>query len=163
MDGGGRRGDAAAEGVWWIEPAFDADRYSDARPDARGYQLFDTQEEGWAFTLAAAEAASKTTGVGIGFISAIDRSRPVEQGLARAQATAALVRKDAHQIMCGADSVTGHHPGIVAIGLHGPEEGFPPEPFVEPTSPSFKALLDLCAIWRWQSGRVQKKRQEDGG
>jgi len=124
--------DAAAEGVWWIEPAFDADRYSDARTDARHYQLSDSQEEVWAFALTAAEVASKATGVGIGFISAIDRSRPVEQGLARAQATAALVRKDAHQIKCGVDSVTGCHPGIVAIGLHGPEEGFPPEPFVEP-------------------------------
>ena len=50
--------DAAAEGVWWIEPAFDADRYSDARTDARHYQLSASQEEVWAFALTAAEAAS---------------------------------------------------------------------------------------------------------
>ena len=124
--------DAAAEGVWWIEPAFDADRYSDARPDARVHRLFDTQEEGWAFTLAAAEAASQATGVGIGFISAIDRSRPLEQGMSRAEVTADLVRTDAHRIACGANGVAGRHAGIVAIGLHGPEEGFPPEPFAEP-------------------------------
>ena len=142
--------DAAAEGVWWIEPAFDADRYSDARPDARAHRIFDTQEEGWTFTLAAAEAASRATGVGIGFISAIDRSRPLEQGVARAQVTAALVREDNHRIECGAAGVDGRHPGIVAIGLHGPEEGFPPEPFAEP----FRIALDAGLMSAPHAGEI---------
>ena len=124
--------DAAAEGIWWIEPAFDANRYSNAQPDARAHRLFETQDECWSFTLAAAEAASKATGVGIGFISAIDRSRPFEQGLECAQITAALIRDNSHLIACGSAHAEGLHPGIVAIGLHGPEEGFPPEPFAEP-------------------------------
>ena len=75
--------DAAAEGVWWIEPAFDADRYSDLRKGSP-FQLFESQEEGWHFALNAAEAASKATGVGIGFISAIDRIKPLDQAMKRA-------------------------------------------------------------------------------
>jgi len=121
--------DAAAEGALWIEPAFDADRYSTARSDARAHRLFETQAEGWHVALEAAAAASRATGVGIGFISAIDRSKPVELGLARAQVTADLVRDNAHLIENG--RADGRHPGIVGLGLHGPEEGFPPEPFAD--------------------------------
>ncbi len=123
--------DAAAEGVWWIEPAFDADRYSTARADERARRLFDSQAEGWHFALEAAAAASRTTGVGIGFMSAIDRSKPLEQGLARARVTADLVRDGAHLIENGLEGCEGRHPGIVALGLHGPEESHPPEPFAD--------------------------------
>lgn len=123
--------DAAAEGVWWIEPAFDGDRFSTARTDARAHRLFETQAEGWLFALSAAETASRATGVGVGFVSAIDRSKPVELGLARARVTAALVRDNAHLIENGMAGHEGRHPGIVALGLHGPEEGFPPKPFAE--------------------------------
>ena len=38
--------DAALQGAWWIEPAYDADRYSSLR-NGDPYQLFQTQEEGW--------------------------------------------------------------------------------------------------------------------
>ncbi len=121
--------DAAAEGVWWIEPAFDADRFSTARADARAHRLFERQEEGWHFALDAAETASRATGVGIGFVSAIDRSKPLDQGLTRAQVTADLVRGNEHMIENGMNGFNGRHPGIVGRGLHGPEGGFPPEPF----------------------------------
>lgn len=122
--------DAAAQGAWWIEPALDVDRYSELRA-GEPHQLFATQEEGWLFALEAAQAASRATGVGIGFVAGIDRSRPLDNALRRAHVTAALVRDDAHRIDSGMASYQGRHAGIVALGLHGPEEGFPPGPFAE--------------------------------
>ena len=142
--------DAASEGVWWIEPAFDADRFSTARTDARAHRLFETQAEGWRFALDAAEAASRATGVGIGFVSAIDRSKPVELGLARARATAALVRDNAHLIENGVVGCEGRHAGIVALGLHGPEEGFPPEPFAE----AFRIAADAGLLSTPHAGEI---------
>jgi adenosine deaminase len=129
--------DAAAEGVWWIEPAFDADRYSDIRADSP-FQLFETQTEGWRFALEAAEAASKATGVGIGFISAIDRIKPLDQALKRARVTSGLVKENAHKIRSGAACFDGEHAGLVGFGLHGNEEGCPPEPFAG----AFRIALD---------------------
>ena len=120
--------DAALQGAWWIEPAYDADRYSSLR-NGDPYQLFQTQEEGWRFALAAAETASRATGVGIGFMSAIDRAMPLEQGLKRARVTAQLVRTGEHIIESGMACHNSQYPGIVALGLHGNEEGFPPEKF----------------------------------
>ncbi len=64
--------DAAAHGARWVEPAFDAERYSTLR-EGSPHQLFQTQEEGWLFAFEAAAAAEKATGVGIGFVSAVDR------------------------------------------------------------------------------------------
>ena len=122
--------DAAAQGVWWIEPAFDADRYCALR-EGSPHRLFDSQAEGWHFAIDAAAVASRATGVGIGFMAAIDRSMPVEQGLERARATTDLVRADAHLIESGMAAFPGRHPGIVALGLHGNEQGYPPEPFEE--------------------------------
>jgi adenosine deaminase len=120
--------DAASQGAWWIEPAFDAERFSTLRKGSP-YQLFKTQEEGWLFALAAAETANKATGVGIGFMSAIDRTMPLEQGLNRAQITAGLVRTGEHKIESGMECYNGRYPGIVALGLHGNEEGYTPEKF----------------------------------
>ncbi len=122
--------DAAAQGAWWIEPAFDADRYCALREDSP-HRLFDTQAEGWRFALAAAEAASRATGVGIGYMAAIDRSMPPEQGLERARITTALVRVGEHFIESGMAAFEGRYPGIVALGLHGNEQGYPPEPFAD--------------------------------
>jgi adenosine deaminase len=122
--------DAAQQGALWIEPAFDADRYSTLR-DGSPHRLFQTPEEGWRFALAAAETASRATGVGIGYMSAIDRTRSLEQGLERAQLTARLVRSGEHLIQSGMACFNGPHPGIVALGLHGNEEGYPPELFEE--------------------------------
>jgi adenosine deaminase len=122
--------DAADHGAWWIEPAFDAERYSLHRAGSP-YQLFQTQEEAWLFALQAAEAAERATGVGIGFISAVDRILPLEHALSRAVVTADLVKSKAHMIQSGMDCMNGTHAGIVAFGLHGNEEGYPPEPFAE--------------------------------
>ncbi len=129
--------DAAAEGVWWIEPAFDADRYSDLR-EGSPFKLFETQEEGWGFALRAAEAASNATGVGIGFISAIDRIKPLDEALKRARVTRDMVVNNAHKIKSGMACFAGEHAGIVAFGLHGNEGGHPPEPFAE----AFQLALD---------------------
>jgi adenosine deaminase len=129
--------DAAADGAWWIEPAFDAARYSTLRA-GRSDRLFATQEEGWLFALEAAEAASRATGVGIGFVSAVDRIMPLSHAMERAQVTAELVKAGRHMIRSGMPCFQGRHTGIVAFGLHGKEEGHPPEPFAE----SFRVALD---------------------
>ena len=89
--------DAAEDGATWIEPAFDADRYTMLRADSP-YKLFETSEEGWAFVLHAAQITSEKTGVGIGFISAIDRTRSLEQAIARAQLTSNLIASKSHLI-----------------------------------------------------------------
>lgn len=120
--------DAAADGAMWIEPAFDAERYSTLRANSP-HRLFNTQEEGWLFALEAAAAAEQATGVGIGFISAVDRVAPLERAEARARVTSSLVTTRQHMIQSGMPCFQGRHAGIVAFGLHGNEEGFPPQPF----------------------------------
>ncbi len=129
--------DAIADGAWWIEPAFDAARYSTLRAGSP-HQLFESQEEGWLFALEAAEAASRATGVGIGFVSAVDRIMPLEHAMERAKATAGLVRAGRHTIQSGMPCFEGRHAGIVAFGLHGKEEEHPPAPFAE----AFAVALD---------------------
>lgn len=120
--------DAASQGAWWIEPAFDAERFSTMRKGSP-HQLFETQEEGWRFALAAAQSANKATGVGIGFMSAIDRTMSLKQGLKRARITAQLVNSNEHIIESGMACFNSPYPGIVALGLHGNEEGYSPKRF----------------------------------
>ena len=122
--------DAAEQGVWWLEAALDTLRYSRLRPDGPT-RLFESQHEGWLFVMEATQVASQATGVGISFVSAIDRSAPVEQAFERAEVTAALVKAEEHLIQSGMASLAGRYPGMVAVGLHGNEEGFPPEPFAD--------------------------------
>jgi adenosine deaminase len=122
--------DAAQQGVIWIEPAFDADRFCGQRAGSPD-RLFQSQAEGWQFALEAAQSASLKTGVGIGFMSAIDRSRPIDGGLERAQVTVELVAAQAHLIRSGVPGLDERYPGIVAFGLHGNEQGNPPEPFAD--------------------------------
>ena len=122
--------DAATDGATWIEPAFDADRYTILRAD-KSLRLFETPCEGWLFALDAARHASEKTGVGIGFISAIDRTRSIEQANERAKLTYSLISSQRHQIT--AKNINGGepYPGIIGLGLHGNEEGYPPEIFAE--------------------------------
>jgi adenosine deaminase len=129
--------DAAADGAWWIEPAFDAARYSTLRA-GRPDRLFETQEEGWLFVMEAAEAASRATGVGIGFVSAVDRIMSQGHAMERAAVTARLVKSGRHMIRSGMPCFEGQHAGIVAFGLHGKEEGHPPAPFAD----AFAIALD---------------------
>jgi adenosine deaminase len=129
--------DAAAEGAWWIEPAFDAARYSTLRAGGP-HRLFETQEEGWLFALEAAQAASEATGVGIGFVSAVDRIMSQDHAMERADVTARLVKSGRHMIRGRMPGFEGRHAGIVAFGLHGKEEGHPPAPFAE----AFRVALD---------------------
>ena len=129
--------DAAEQGVWWIEAAFDAARYSSLRAES-SFQLFESQMEGWLFALETAEAASRATGVGIGFISAADRIMPVDQAITRAEVTRDLINSDQHLIRGGMACFDEPYSGIVGFGLHGNEEGYPPEPFEE----AFRIALD---------------------
>lgn len=122
--------DAAEDGATWIEPAFDADRYTILRADSP-YKLFETSEEGWAFVLHAAQITSEKTGVGIGFISAIDRTRSLEQAVARAQLTSNLIASKSHLINPKNINNGEAYSGIAGLGLHGNEEGYPPELFME--------------------------------
>jgi adenosine deaminase len=129
--------DAVADGAWWIEPAFDAARYSTLRA-GRPDRLFETQEEGWLFALEVAEAASRATGVGIGFVSAVDRIMSPDHAMERARVTAGLAKAGRHMIRSGMRCFCGQHPGIVTFGLHGKEEGHPPQPFAA----AFDTALD---------------------
>lgn len=121
--------DAAAEGVHWMEPAFDAERFCERRAGAED-QLFETQREGWLFALECAARASKATGVGIGYVSAIDRTQPVGHAEERVRVTAALVQAHEHLIAQSSLPADEKYPGIVGLGLHGNEEGFPPDAFI---------------------------------
>ena len=58
--------------------------------------------------------------------------------MSRAAVTADLVTSKAHMIDSGMASLSGSHAGIVAFGLHGNEEGYPPEPFAD----AFRMALD---------------------
>ncbi|MBH68912.1 MAG: adenosine deaminase [Rhodospirillaceae bacterium] len=122
--------DAANDGALWIEAAFDTDRYSILRENSP-YRLFETPREGWEFALMTAEEASKATGIGIAFISAIDRTKPIEHAMRRAQLTAKIVTTEQHRIQSGMTGFSGQYNGIVGLGLHGNEEGYPPEIFRE--------------------------------
>ncbi len=67
----------------------------------------------------AAEAAETTAGVGMAWIVSIER----QLGTKAAEDLAKLVQQATNELtICG-------RPAIVGFGLHGPEEGFPPEPF----------------------------------
>ena len=104
--------DAAASGARWIEPALSQSLYN---------QRFGGAEEALRLLCRAAEEAEKTTGVGIGYIVSAERMLPVVE----AEELAKIVKKarsDDSMTICG-------RPGIIAFGLHGPEEGFPCGPF----------------------------------
>ena len=122
--------DAVAHGAWWIEPAFDVERYCELRTES-DFRLFESQAEGWRYMLDAAASASRELGIGIGYMSAIDRTRPLDSARTRMQVTAEMVNSGQHIIDCHCGDYRGRHPGIVAIGLHSNEAGHPPEPFAE--------------------------------
>ncbi len=114
--------DAAASGARWIEPALSMLSFCAHR--------FGGKEETLRLLMRAAERAEKATGVGIGFVVAVERMFPVE----RAEELAHLVQKCVNEkdlTICGRQGITG-------FGLHGSEEGFPPEPFA-------KAFSIACA------------------
>lgn len=121
--------DAASEGVLWIEPAFDAERYCERR--APSDRLFENQYQGWRFALESAQSASAATGVGIGLVSAIDRTQPLSHAWKRMEVTENLIRENQHLIYQGPLNDGVRYPGIVGLGLHGNEEGFPPDAFAE--------------------------------
>ena len=106
--------DAAASGARWIEPALSQSLYN---------ERFGGAEKTLRVLCRAAEEAEMATGVGIGYIVAAERIFPASH----AEELAEVVRKaatDDSMRICG-------RRGIVGYGLHGNEEGFPPEPFVK--------------------------------
>ncbi len=122
--------DAASHGCWWVETAFDADRYTLGR-EGSDHQLFTTEEACWYFAFAAAELAERSTGVGIAFVSAADRTAPVERAMQRAALTNELAHSPQRMIESGMATFTGHHSALAGFGLHANEEGYPPAPFAE--------------------------------
>lgn len=100
--------DAAQSGAKWIEPALSITVYA---------KRFGGIESTLHILAEAATIAEQSTGVGIGFIISAERHFPLEE----AQQLANIVQNNQDQI-CG-------RPAIVGFGLHGQEEGHPPEAF----------------------------------
>lgn len=118
--------DAAVSGARWIEPALSMLSFCAHR--------FGGKEETLALLMRAAETAELATGVGMGFVVAVERMFPVEQAVELAN----LVRNcvdDKNMKICGRQGITG-------FGLHGAEEGFPPEPF----APAFSIACDCTGV-----------------
>lgn len=107
--------DAKASGVRWMELALSMLSFCAHR--------FGGQRETLRIVMRAAEKAEQVTGVGMGFVVAVERMFPVEQAEELAHLVRTCVDDDDMKI-CG-------RRGIVGFGLHGSEEGFPPEPFAK--------------------------------
>lgn len=95
--------DAGEAGAAWIEPALWAPLHADRLgPEREVLEL----------ALDAGRAAEAATGVGVGWIVAADRTRPVEEAVAQARLAAEYAGR-----------------GVVGFGLANDEAAFPPEPF----------------------------------
>src|SRR5260221_1146092 len=105
--------DQARDGVTYVEPAFWPYRYA---------HLFAGHDAVGEIVLAAGAAAAERHGVVVRWIAAIDR---VHDSPEQAMKVVELARRYRDQ-------------GIVAVGLHNDENGYPPEPF----APAFRAALD---------------------
>eukprot|EP00985_Skeletonema_marinoi_P012231 scaffold5862_cov91-Skeletonema_marinoi.AAC.4 len=107
--------DAAASGARWIEPALSMLSFCAHR--------FGGQKETLRLLMRAAERAEEATSVGMGFVVAAERMFPVEEAEELANLVHDCVDEEDMKI-CGRRGITG-------FGLHGSEEGFPPEPFAK--------------------------------
>ncbi|MCK9874956.1 adenosine deaminase [Frankia sp. Ag45/Mut15] len=96
--------DAAAEGIVYLEPSF----WPYAHPEA-----FGSADEAWETVLARSEQAGARHGVTVRWMAAVDR---VFDSPERAVEVARTAVRYADR-------------GIVALGLHNDENGWPPEPF----------------------------------
>lgn len=96
--------DAAADGVVYVEPSF----WPYAYPD-----VFPTAEAAWDTVLPVAEEAGRRHGVTVRWMAPIDRVRDTPEA---AVEIAKLAVRYAGE-------------GIVGVGLHNDEAGYPPEPF----------------------------------
>lgn len=103
--------DAKKSGAVWAEVAPSLTFYADR---------LGGKQETIRLLARAAETAETMTGVGMGLVVSIER----QLGLSEAESLAQAV------IQCKEENLTIHgRPAIVGFGLHGPEEGHPPEPF----------------------------------
>ncbi|CAO5183122.1 putative adenosine/adenine deaminase [Frankia sp. AiPs1] len=105
--------DAAAEGVVYLEPSF--------WPYAHG-EAFSSADEAWETVLARSNQAAARHGVTVRWMAAVDR---VLDSPERAVEVARTALRHADR-------------GIVALGLHNDENGWPPEPF----EAAFRLALD---------------------
>lgn len=107
--------DARDQGCLWIEPALWPPLHHDRL--GSGDTVLEILGE-------AAEAATRRTGVGIGFLIAVNRNEPLEQ----AQEMVDLAIRWAGR-------------AVTSFGLHNDESRFPPEPFTEIFDQARKADL----------------------
>ena len=103
--------DARDSGALWIEVAPSLTFYA---------SRFGGMDETLKLLASAAEEAEIATGVGIGYVLSIER----QLSLKEAEELAKVARRGAESLtVCG-------RPAVCGFGLHGPEEGNPPGPFI---------------------------------
>ncbi|MBL7490274.1 adenosine deaminase [Frankia sp. AgB1.9] len=98
--------DAAQEGVVYLEPSFYPYPYLD---------VFGTAEAAWEAVLARSALAGERHGVTVRWMAAVDRVFDTPEQAVEV-AKLAVRNRDA---------------GVVALGLHNDENGYPPEPFAD--------------------------------
>jgi adenosine deaminase len=98
--------DAANEGVVYVEPSFYPYPY---------LGIFGTPEAAWETVLHRSEEAGARHGVVVRWMAAVDR----------------VLDTPEHGIEVAKTAVRYREAGIVALGLHNDENGYPPEPFVD--------------------------------
>jgi adenosine deaminase len=98
--------DAVADGVTYVEPSFWPYRYPN---------VFAAPEQAWEVVLERSRAVGAARGVTVRWMAAVDRVRDSPEAAVRI-ARLALRHAEA---------------GVVGIGLHNDEDGYPPEPFAE--------------------------------
>jgi adenosine deaminase len=98
--------DAADEGVVYLEPSFYPYPY---------LEIFDSPEDAWETVLDRAALAGARHGVTVRWMAAVDR----------------VLDSPEHGVEVAKLAVRYHEAGIVGLGLHNDENGYPPEPFVD--------------------------------
>ncbi|MBL7497524.1 adenosine deaminase [Frankia sp. CNm7] len=98
--------DAANEGIVYLEPSFYPYPY---------LEIFGSAEAAWEAIIARGEQAGARHGVTVRWMAAVDR----------------VLDTPEFAIEIAKTAVRYHDAGIVGLGLHNDENGFPPEPFVE--------------------------------
>ena len=98
--------DAASEGIVYLEPSFYPYPY---------LEIFGTAEAAWETVLSRSAEAGARHGVAVRWMAAVDRVLDTPEQAVEVAKTAVRFR----------------NAGIVALGLHNDENGYPPEPFVD--------------------------------
>ncbi len=126
--------DAAAEGIVYLEPSF----WPYAHPE-----VFGSADEAWETVLACSEQAGARHGVTVRWMAAVDR---VFDSPERAVEVARTAVRYADR-------------GIVALGLHNDENGWPPEPF----EAAFRLAVDAGLMSTPHAGELDGPASVRGG